>query len=308
MIDLAEIRRRHPLPEVARGIVQLRASGNEWVACCPFHADKTPSFTIYRSDGGGWRAHCFGCGWHGDVLDLVQRAYGVALPEAARMLQSGDGLQWLNDGGSDKSRLARPTDALALATWRRTVPSAETPAESYLRGRGLQPPYPPDLRFAVLACDDLGPTPCLVCAVRDVSGAVTGIQRIWLAPDGNGKAAVACPKRSLGRVKGGAIRLTFATDFDNGAVTVCEGPEDGLSLLHMLGGPVWVAAGAGFLPAMLFPPEVRQVVIGADNDPAGIAAARTAAHAFVSRGLSVRILSPAQGCKDFNDEIRRAGT
>ena len=74
MIDLAEIRRRHPLPEVARGIVQLRASGNEWVACCPFHADKTPSFTIYRSDGGGWRAHCFGCGWHGDVLDLVQRA------------------------------------------------------------------------------------------------------------------------------------------------------------------------------------------------------------------------------------------
>ena len=74
---------------------------------------------------------------------------------------------------------------------------------------------------------------------------------------------VAKPKRSLGTIKGGAIRLA---DLDgSGVVTVCEGPEDGLSLLEMLGGPVWVAAGASFLPLMQFPPEVHSVVIGADN-------------------------------------------
>ena len=112
------------------------------------------------------------------------------------------------------------------------------------------------------------------------------------------------PKRSLGRVKGGAIRLGELDG--SGTLTVCEGPEDGLSLLEMAGGPVWVAAGATFLPAMQFPPEVRAIVIGADNDPAGRAAADKAAHTFADRGLAVRIIRPVEGAKDFNDELRGA--
>lgn len=140
--------------------------------------------------------------------------------------------------------------------------------------------------------------------MRNVAGDLTGIQRIWLAHDGRGKADVAKPKRSLGQVKGGAIRLG---DLDGtGCLTVCEGPEDGLSLLDMLGGPVWVAAGASFLPAMQFPPEVRSIVIGADNDPAGHTAAEGAARAYAERGLSVRIIRPLEWAKDFNDELRGA--
>lgn len=126
-------------------------------------------------------------------------------------------------------------------------------------------------------------------------GGATGIQRIFLAPDGLGKTDIDKPKLSLGSVKGGAIRLG---DLDgSGVLTVCEGPEDGLSLLAMLGGSVWVAAGASFLPAMQFPAEVRAIVIGADNDPAGEDAASKAAHAFTARGLSVRIIRPLDGFK-----------
>ncbi|WP_230206803.1 toprim domain-containing protein [Novosphingobium sp. Gsoil 351] len=140
--------------------------------------------------------------------------------------------------------------------------------------------------------------------MRDVAGDLTGIQRIWLADDGEGKANVAKPKRSLGSVKGGAIRLG---DLDaSGIVTVCEGPEDGLSLLEMVGGPVWVGAGATFLPAMQFPIGVRSVVIAADNDGAGERSAREAALAFAHRGLSVRIIRPLPAFKDFNDELRGA--
>jgi DNA primase len=138
--------------------------------------------------------------------------------------------------------------------------------------------------------------------VRDVQGEVMGIQRIWLAHDGQGKADVPKPKRSLGRVKGAAIRLGELDG--SGAVTVCEGPEDGLSLLEMLGGPIWVAAGATFLPHMQLPPEVRSIVIAADNDPAGATAAQLAAQAFAERGLSVRIIRPLAAYKDFNDELR----
>jgi DNA primase len=141
-----------------------------------------------------------------------------------------------------------------------------------------------------------------VAAVRDVTDEVIGIQRIWLAHDGRSKADVPRPKRSLGRVKCGAIRLG---DLDgSGTLTVCEGPEDGLSLLEMLGGAVWVAAGATFLPHMEFPREVRSVVIGADNDSAGEASAQDATRTFALRGLAVRIIRPIAGFKDFNDELR----
>ena len=168
--------------------------------------------------------------------------------------------------------------AEALAIWQAAIPAAGTLAEAYLRWRAIDPPYPAALRFAGLPYGKGRERPCLVCAVRDPDGEVTGIQRIWLADDGRGKAAVPKSKLSLGRVRGGAIRLG---DLDGlGSVTVCEGPEDGLSLAAMLGGPVWVAAGASFLPAMQFPPEVRSVLIGADNDPAGRDAADKAARAY----------------------------
>lgn len=300
-LDLDAIRRDNRLPDIAAPVMALRPAGNEWVACCPFHADRSPSFTIFD---GGRRFHCFGCGASGDVLDFVQRSYGVALPEAARMLGAGElpkaelphRAEFSDTVKADEQR------AKALAIWNRAIPAAGTLAEAYLRHRAIEPPYPPDIRFLRLPCGNLGPLPCLIAAVRDAAGEVTGIQRIWLACDGKGKADIAKPKLSLGQVKGGAIRLGDLDD--TGTVYVCEGPEDGLSLLDMIGGPVWVAAGASFLPAMQFPPKVRSIVIGADNDPAGEQAARTAAHAFADRGLSVRIIRPLAGFKDFNDELR----
>lgn len=303
MLDLHAIRRDYPLPRVAGDLIALRKAGNEWLGYCPFHADRSPSFTIFN---GGQRFHCFGCGASGDVLDFVQRAYGVSLPEAARMLTNVDIAELAPVGCGPDPEPMQPQSysKAARAIWQRALPAAGTLGEAYLRFRGILPPYPPDIRFLGLPCDNLGPLPCLVLAVRDMDGEVTGVQRIFLAHDGQGKADVQTPKRSLGRVKGGAIRLG---DLDgSGTVTVCEGPEDGLSLLEMLGGPIWVAAGASFLPAMQFPPDVHSVLIGADNDQAGQAAADKAAQAFAARGLAVRIIRPVSWAKDFNDELTGA--
>lgn len=300
-LDLDAIRRANPLPAIAGRLVKLKAAGAEFKACCPFHADRTPSFTIYS---GGQRFQCFGCGAAGDVLDFVQRAYAVSLPEAARMLGAGDvpKVDLMQARAADRERASRSPEALAI--WGRAQPAEGTLAEAYLRFRGIAPPYPAALRFLRLPCGNLGATPCLICAVQDVNGAVTGIQRIFLAPDGQGKADMPKPKLSLGNVKGGAIRLG---DLDgSGSLTVCEGPEDGLSLLAMLGGPVWVSGGTTFLPAMQFPPEVRSILIGADNDGAGREAANKAAQAFTERGLPVRIIRPLAGFKDFNAELKGA--
>ncbi|MFC3215686.1 toprim domain-containing protein [Novosphingobium panipatense] len=55
---------------------------------------------------------------------------------------------------------------------------------------------------------------------------------------------------------------------------------------------------------MEFPPQVHSIVIGADNDPAGEAWADKAVRAFADRGLTVRVIRPFAGFKDFNDELR----
>lgn len=301
MINIDAIRRDNPLPGIVAKVVDLRPAGKEWVACCPFHADRSPSFTIFDN---GRRFHCFGCGASGDVLDFVQRVYDVTLLDAARMLGVDEVPKFTLPPTSPADADMTVSQNRARSIWERTAPAAGSLAESYLRFRGITAPFPSDLRFSRLLYDNLGALPCLVAAVRDVAGVVIGIQRIWLAHDGMGKADVAKPKRSLGRVKGGAIRLG---DLDSsGTVTVCEGPEDGLSLLKMLGGPVWVAAGATFLRHMEFPSEVRSIVIGADNDTAGNQAAQDAAKSFAARRLSVRVIRPLGGFKDFNDELRGA--
>jgi DNA primase len=299
MIDIHAIRAANPLPTIAGAQVQLKRAGNEWKGCCPFHADRSPSFTIYS---GGQRFQCFGCGASGDVLDYVARLYGLGMVEAAKVLCAGDLPKVELPSLPPADHTSRTSEALAI--WERAIPAAGTPAQAYLEGRGINPPFPPDLRFSRLPYGNSSPLPCLVAAVREVGGTITGLQRIYLRGDGSGKADLPKAKLSLGKLAGGAIRLGHLDA--SGEVIVCEGPEDGLSLLEVMGGPVWVAAGASMLPAMQFPPEVRSVVIGADNDDAGAMAADKAAKAFTSRGLSVRIIRPLSGFKDFNDELRGA--
>lgn len=295
LIDLDSIRQANPLPAVAGAVVKLRQAGAEWKACCPFHQDRSPSFTIFD---GGLRFMCFGCGAHGDVLDFVGRLHGVGLRDAAAMLSGGE-LPSVEIARLPKPERDSRTEE-ALAIWRAAGPVEGTPAEKYLRWRGITIDAPLSLRYAALPYGRGGKAiPCLVCCVSSPEGPLQGIQRIFLAADGRGKADVPAPKLSLGKVSGGAIRLG---PLDGGELVVCEGPEDGLSLLQVLGRPVWVAAGASMLPAMRFPDTVRTVAIGGDGDEPGRLAARKAAEAFARRGVSARVFFPTAG-KDFNQEL-----
>lgn len=293
-LDTEAVRQAHPLPSIVGADVKLQRAGNEWKGCCPFHADGSPSFTIYA---GGQRFQCFGCGASGDVLDFVQRRHGVGLREAARMLVGGDLPTIDFQPLATEPKEDRLEEARSI--WRSAVAAAGTPAETYLRARGLDLLLPPTIRFTRLRYGKRGPErPCLVAAVAGPDNRLCGIQRTYLNDAGTGKAAVPEAKLSLGRVSGGAIRLAPAA----GEMVVCEGLEDGLTLQQDLGRAVWVAAGASMLPAMRFPESVRRVAIGGDNDEAGRAAAGKASRAFADRGLQVRTFFPVDG-KDFNAEL-----
>ena len=87
MNDIDRLRAENPLPDVAASFdVKLEKDGNEWVACCPFHMEDTPSFTLFTGKDGAWRYHCFGCGERGDVLDFVRGIKGVEFKEALKIL------------------------------------------------------------------------------------------------------------------------------------------------------------------------------------------------------------------------------
>lgn len=290
------IRQQVSLSELAGKSIKLRRAGREWKACCPFHPDRTPSFTIYADDS---RFMCFGCGAEGDAIDFVMKLHDVRLPEALIML------------GGDSAPTVRLTTAEpapecdrafeAAAIWHAAGSAAGTTAEAYLRSRGITVPVPDSVRFAMLPLGRRAAMPTLVAAVSALDGSVHGIQRTFLSADPIGKAALpeGKAKFSLGRVRGGAIRLGPAA----ASLIVTEGLEDGLSLLQQLGRPVWVAAGASMLPAMQLPAVTRSVIIGADNDEAGKRAAHAAAEAFAASGRRVRIMRPDAAFKDFNAQL-----
>ncbi len=293
-IDLDDIRRRYPLPEIVGAVVPLKRAGRELKGCCPFHADRSPSFTIFDR---GQRFHCFGCGVGGDVFDFLSRLHGVGLREAAEMLAGGS-LPSVHiaplpvDDGVDRI-------AEAKAIWRASQPATGTLAETYLRSRGLHLPIPASIRFSMLRYGARGPEhPVLVAAIAGADNKLVGIQRTYLQPDGTGKADVPKAKLSLGRVSGGAIRLAPCAR----SLVVCEGLEDGLTLQQELGRATWVAAGASMLPSMIFPAGVESVAIGGDNDETGRAAARKAAETYAHRGIAARVFFPVDA-KDFNAEL-----
>lgn len=143
----ADIRSRFPVSGVAsQAGVKLHRAGRELKGCCPFHPDRSPSFTIYADDR---RFQCFGCGAEGDVLDFVQRAYGVKLLSAIEMLDGG-ALRELEQQHVVATPKADWSKA-ARSIWAEAAEIAGTPAERYLRSRGITMPLPDTLRFGRLS-------------------------------------------------------------------------------------------------------------------------------------------------------------
>ena len=72
--------------------------------CCPFHNEKTPSFKVYKGNGG---YHCFGCGEHGDIVSFVQKLFNLSFPETLRRIDADFGLNIYGDHTFEELRKSR---------------------------------------------------------------------------------------------------------------------------------------------------------------------------------------------------------
>ena len=87
---LDELRSRISIADVVGNKVKLTKRGREYLGLCPFHHEKTPSFTVNESKGF---YHCFGCGAHGDIVKFEMDANGLPFIEAVKKLADKVGMQ-----------------------------------------------------------------------------------------------------------------------------------------------------------------------------------------------------------------------
>ena len=137
---LDEIRARAPLAEVVGRRVKLTRRGREHSGLCPFHKEKTPSFTVSEDKGF---FHCFGCGAHGDVIGFAMQSDGLSFPEAVTRLAGECGLtmpERTPEAAERAERQAGLYEVVEAATqWFETqlAGAVGAAARDYLRARGL---------------------------------------------------------------------------------------------------------------------------------------------------------------------------
>ena len=142
----------------------------------------------------------------------------------------------------------------------------------------------------------------MIAAVTDLSGAVTGAHRTWLAPDGLGKAPVETPRRAMGSLLGHVVRFGAAGD----VLALGEGIETMLTLRLLLPAmPMAAALSANHLAAVLLPMTLRRLYIARDADGAGDRALAALSGRAGAAGIEALALSPRTG--DFNDDLRAFG-
>jgi len=95
-----ELLNRIDVVDVVDKRVQLKKAGANYVACCPFHKEKTPSFSVSPSKQF---YHCFGCGAHGSAISFLIEHDGLTFVEAVNDLASSVGLKVPNDNAQKKT-------------------------------------------------------------------------------------------------------------------------------------------------------------------------------------------------------------
>ena len=139
---LDELRARTTLSGLVGRTVKLLRAGREFKACCPFHNEKTPSFTV--NDEKGFY-HCFGCGAHGDAIRWLTDQRGLAFMDAVKELADAAGMAVPAPDPKSQERAERAAGLYevveAAARWfaAQLAGIEGAGARTYLEQRGIAP-------------------------------------------------------------------------------------------------------------------------------------------------------------------------
>lgn len=333
MIDFNDIPPQEPRITYDLGYIteRLRDTAADWVPIhFPFGKKQAKDWRIanIHGDAPGKSGSCVitlegqhagdwydfdGAGQGGGPLSTLEKATG--LQGKALFAYAAELVGWTPAAPKKQMPPAAKTDkdptreiAIILSG---TQPITGTLAESYLRSRGLTGALPGDLLFHpdLTNYDNKTGYPAMIAIVRDADGKQQALHRTYLKLDGSGKADVPKPKKMLGSVAGGAVRL--APIGTNGVLGLAEGIETALAVMTARPDvPVWAALSASGIEKIRLPVEAKKIVILADHDASGTGqgAAGTLARRLLAEGRECVIAVPEKEGDDFNDLLTRDGT
>jgi predicted P-loop ATPase len=251
---------------------------------------------------GRWYDHEAGVG--GDGLELIRHHKSLSDTEARR---------WARDWIGEIQLRPTPTVAAVSGIMDSKKAVAEiiarlegiagTPAETYLRSRGITMTPPDCIRYRRCASGKYG---ALVALATDEAGVVLAVQQIYLTDDGE-KAPVKVVKRTNKAVDGWSERAVVRLP-GLAPPILCEGVENAFSIWQATGQETWTCLGISNI-ARAPVPSGKPVVIAGDGDAPGSKAhqqRQSAVTLLRGRGHDVAVADPPVGL-DFNDVLRASG-
>jgi DNA primase len=339
--DLDEIRSRADIVEIISPHVRLRRSGGRLTGLCPFHEERTPSFTV-DPEKGLW--HCFGCKAGGDLFRFVEMVEKVSFAEAVEMLARRLGLPPRHREDASKQRANERLLSIheqAADLFRACLRGkAGRHAREYLDERGLSERtveqfglgYAPDSWDALTGkMKERGFAPeelvraglavardgrsydrfrnRLIFPIHDVAGRVIAFGGRALADDQQPKYlnSPESPLFRKGRVLWAFHRARRAMG-DVGRGIVVEGYMDAIAC-HDIGLAETVATmGTALTPdhVDLLRRRADRIVLAFDSDSAGMAAALRARELYRRAGIAVHVATMPEGA-DPDNVIRSQG-
>ena len=337
---ITELTDRNDIVEVVSSYVRLsKRSGANLFGLCPFHSEKTPSFSVSPDKQ---IYHCFGCGKGGGVINFIMEVENLSFPEAVEFLAKRVGMPLPEETNDRESRKRSRMLALNREAARFFYSQLSTPAGAaacdYMRQRQLSPAtarrfglgFAPDSWSCLTdAMKEKGFTEYeladaglvrrgknggvydtfrnrLMFPVIDVRGNVIGFSGRILG-EGEPKY-MNSPETLVFNKSRNLFALNLAKKSKCGYIILSEGNID-VASLHQAGFDSAVASlGTSLTPeqARLISRYTDQVIIAYDNDGAGIKAAQRAIGILEKLDLKVKVLR-LEGAKDPDEFIKRKG-
>ena len=337
---LDELAGRNDIADVVSDYVPLTRKGGNLFGLCPFHSEKTPSFSVSPDKQ---IYHCFGCGKGGGVINFIMEVENLAFPDAVRFLAKRAGMsvpdqEEFNPAGKRKERLLELNRAAARFYHEMLgAPQGELAAE-YVNKRGLSgktvrsfglgaAPNAWNSLISAMADQGFDKTDLLAAglAVKNQNGNIYDRFRNRLVfPIINIRGEVIgfggrvlddslpkylnSPDSTIFSKSKNLFALNVAKKSKQGRIILTEGYMDALAL-HQAGFDCAVASLGTALTAehaRLLAHYTKEAIIAYDSDGAGLAAAQRAIELLGKTGLTVKVLQ-MQGAKDPDEYIVKFG-
>ncbi len=339
---ISELKFRCAVDEVIGSHITLKRAGGRYLACCPFHNEKTPSFTVFPDTAS---YYCFGCGAGGDVITFTMKYKNLDYREAVYELADRAGLkvpedrQISNEQRNKRERLLE-MHKIAAKHFYNNLKEKNNPCIEYIKSRGLDSASVTryGLGYAKDSFDDLKNLLLshkfslaemyaaglvaksqkngsyydkfrdrLMFPVIDLRGNVVAFSGRALKPEATPKY-MNSPETDIYHKGNIVFGLSVAKDKCEGTLILCEGNID-VVMLSQAGFKNAVAPlGTAFTveQARIIAKYAKTVVIAFDSDAAGQKATAKAIDFLKAQGVNVRVLQ-MKGAKDPDEFIKKHG-